>query len=62
MMFFHYLKYFLFHAIGLFSLALLLAGGAYITAGVFVVLAVYLIGDGLLGDDTSTPKLSTPAS
>jgi len=60
MMFFHYLKYFLFHAIGLFSLALLLAGGAYITAGVFVVLAVYLVGDGLLGDDTSTPKFKHP--
>jgi len=60
MMFFHYLKYFLFHAIGLFALALLLAGGSYITGGVLVVLAFYLIGDGLLGDDTSTPKFKHP--
>src|SRR3990167_10569419 len=28
---FHYLKYFLFHAIGLMSLAFILAGGAWVT-------------------------------
>lgn len=57
---FHYLKFFLFHVIGLFSFATLLAGGPYVTAGLLSVLALYIIGDAISGDDTSTPKLKHP--
>ncbi len=56
----HYLKYFAFHGIGLFSAAALLAGGAYTTAGLLGVLAVYILGDALLGDDTSLPAFKRP--
>lgn len=56
----HYAKYFLFHAIGLYSLLSLLAGGAYITAGLVGVLAMYMLGDALSGDDTSTPEFQRP--
>ena len=58
----HYLKYFLFHAIGLLSAAAVLAGGAYITIGLIGVLVIYVLGDALCGDDTSTPSSSSPAS
>ncbi|HET8693707.1 MAG TPA: alkane 1-monooxygenase [Aquabacterium sp.] len=56
----HYLKYFLFHAIGLLAMAAILAGGAYITAGLISVLVIYVIGDAVCGDDTSTPKFEHP--
>lgn len=56
----HYLKYFLFHAIGLFSLAAILGGGAYITFGLVSILVVYIIGDALSGDDTTTPTFKYP--
>ncbi|MFT3859007.1 MAG: alkane 1-monooxygenase [Aquabacterium sp.] len=60
MMLFHYLKYFLFHIIGLFSVVVVMAGGGWITPGILAVLAIYLIGDGIGGDDTSTPKFQHP--
>ncbi|HEX5311007.1 alkane 1-monooxygenase [Aquabacterium sp.] len=56
----HYLKYFLFHVIGLLSAAAVLAGGAYITMGLISVLVIYVVGDALCGDDTSTPKFEYP--
>lgn len=56
----HYLKYFLFHLIGLTALVAILAGGYYITAGFLLLLVVYLVGDGLCGDDTSCPTFSHP--
>ena len=56
----HYLKYFLFHAIGLLSMAAIVAGGGYTTAGLLTVLMVYLIGDAVCGDDTSTPQFKHP--
>lgn len=56
----HYLKYFLFHAIGLYALATILAGGGYITAGLISILLLYIVGDGLSGDDTSTPSFKFP--
>lgn len=56
----HYLKYFLFHAIGLLSMAAIVAGGGYTTAGLLTVLVVYLIGDAVCGDDTSTPQIKHP--
>lgn len=59
-MFFHYLKFFLFHAIGLISGACILLGGAYISIGLAVTLVTYIIGDGVAGDDTSTPEFKNP--
>lgn len=61
MMLLHYLKYFLFHAVGLFSLAALVAGGPWTTAGLVAVLLTYLVGDAVCGDDTSTPRFGHPA-
>jgi Fatty acid desaturase len=60
MMLFHYLKYFLFHAIGMCAVAMLMAGGGWITSGLIAVLGFYLLGDALLGDDTSTPRFAHP--
>ncbi|MES2115538.1 MAG: alkane 1-monooxygenase [Pseudomonadota bacterium] len=56
----HYLKYFLFHVIGLIALAAILAGGGYLTAGLALVLAIYIVGDGVCGDDTSVPAFGHP--
>lgn len=56
----HYLKYFLFHIIGLVALAALLAGGAYITTGLLGILVIYIVGDAIAGDDTSTPTFKYP--
>lgn len=56
----HYLKYFGFHVVGLAAAASILAGGAYTTLGLAAVLALYMIGDALLGDDTSTPRFEHP--
>ncbi|WP_394831569.1 fatty acid desaturase [Pendulispora rubella] len=58
---FHYLKYFLFHAVGLFAVAVLLAGGWLVSAGLAAVLAFYLVGDAVSGDDTSTPTFRHPS-
>jgi NAD(P)H-flavin reductase/ferredoxin len=55
-----YAKYFLFHLVGLFAVTSLLAGGRYTTAGLFTVLAFYIIGDAIAGDDTSTPVYERP--
>lgn len=57
---FHYLKYFLFHAIGLMSLAFILAGGAWVTGGLLTVLVIYMVGDAVCGDDTATPVFRHP--
>jgi ferredoxin/fatty-acid desaturase len=56
-----YLRYFLFHAVGLASAAALLAGGPFVTGGLLAVLVFYLVGDALCGDDTSTPRFAHPA-
>ncbi|MCA9604013.1 MAG: fatty acid desaturase [Myxococcales bacterium] len=56
----HYLKFFSFHLVGLFSAATLLAGGHYVTAGLLGVLALYVLGDALFGDDDSTPRFRYP--
>jgi NAD(P)H-flavin reductase/ferredoxin len=55
-----YLKYFLFHVLGLFSLATLLAGGGWITAGLLTVVVAYVLGDAVAGDDTRTPRFTRP--
>jgi len=56
----HYLKYFLFHAIGLMSVVALVGGGPYVTLGLVTTLIIYMVGDGLSGDDTTTPKFKHP--
>ncbi|WLD57487.1 alkane 1-monooxygenase [Salinispirillum sp. LH 10-3-1] len=60
MMFLHYLKFFLFHLVSLFALVVLLAGGLYITLGLLAIVLFYVIGDGLSGDDLSTPTYQFP--
>lgn len=57
----HYLKFSLFHAVGLFAAAALWAGGPWVTGGLLLVVAFYLVGDALGGDDTSTPRYAHPA-
>jgi NAD(P)H-flavin reductase/ferredoxin len=58
--FLDYLKFFLFHAVGLYSIAALLAGGAWTTVGLLAVVAFYVGGDALFGDDTSAPRFRHP--
>jgi NAD(P)H-flavin reductase len=57
---FDYLKYFTFLAIGALAAVALLAGGVYITAGLLGVLAIFIFGDALLGDDTRSPQYRYP--
>ena len=56
----HYLKYFAFHGIGMLSISAILLGGEVATRGLLTVLALYMVGDALLGDDRSTPKFRYP--
>lgn len=60
-MFFHYLKFFLFHFVGIAVIASIVLGGSYITFGLLGVLIFYVVGDAVLGDDTSTPTYKIPA-
>ncbi|MDQ1242253.1 MAG: hypothetical protein QG550_1504 [Pseudomonadota bacterium] len=56
----HYVKFFGFHAVGLFTVAALLAGGHLIGAGLLAILALYIGGDMISGDDTTTPTYRHP--
>ena len=56
----HYLKYFLFHAIGLLAAGFIMAGQGYVTLGLLTVLVIYMVGDAVAGDDTSTPTFKHP--
>ncbi|MFL1453040.1 alkane 1-monooxygenase [Marinobacter sp. GN3S48] len=60
MMLFHYLKFFFFHGIGLLSFVSLVAGGHWISLGLLAVLVIYIAGDALCGDDTTTPEFRRP--
>ncbi len=55
-----FLKYSLFHGVGLVAAAALVAGGAWISAGLLAIVAFYVVGDALCGDDTSTPEYARP--
>jgi hypothetical protein len=57
---FHYLKFFAFHFIGLLAVGAIFGGGLIATAGLLTVLALYMIGDAVAGDDTSTPEFRYP--
>lgn len=59
--FFQYLKFSLFHIVGLISAISLLAGRDYISWWLFCVIAFYTIGDAILGDDTSVPNYKHPS-
>lgn len=56
----HYLKFFMFHAVGALSAVALLVGGRFVTAGLLAVLALYMVGDAVCGDDSSTPTYRHP--
>ncbi|MDO9234998.1 MAG: alkane 1-monooxygenase [Aquabacterium sp.] len=56
----HYLKYFLFHAMGLLALMTILTGGHQIAIGLVAILVIYMLGDAVFGDDTSTPAFKYP--
>ncbi len=56
----HYLKYFLFHGIGLISVTAILAGGHWMSGGLLLVLLIYVVGDAVCGNDTSTPEFRHP--
>jgi alkane 1-monooxygenase len=56
----HYLKYFLFHAIGALSTVVLLSGGATVTLGLLAILAFYVVGDAVAGNDESSPGFTRP--
>lgn len=58
---FDYLKFFLFHGVGLAAATAILAGGAFTTIGLLSILTLYLLGDGFSGDDKSTPHFGRPA-
>ena len=55
-----YLKYFTFHFVGVLAAAALVIGGAFVTAGLLAVLALYMLGDAYLGEDTATPEYKHP--
>jgi NAD(P)H-flavin reductase/ferredoxin len=58
--FLHYLKYFAFHFIGLLATLAIFGGGMVATVGLLTVLVLYMLGDAVSGDDTSTPKFNYP--
>jgi NAD(P)H-flavin reductase/ferredoxin/fatty-acid desaturase len=56
----HYLKYVSFSAIGVGAAAALFAGGPWLSLGLAVFAAIYIVGDALAGDDLSTPRFAHP--
>jgi len=58
---FHYLKYFLFHIIGLLAAAAMYLGSDWIIYGLIVIFGGYIVLDAILGDDTTTPDYKHPA-
>ena len=55
-----YLRYVLFHAVGLLMAAALVAGGMWITVALVGVVVAYVVGDAVVGDDLSTPQFTRP--
>jgi alkane 1-monooxygenase len=55
---FHYLKFFHYYVIVLFGCVCLLFADYFILIGFAVFASIYIVGDTLLGDDTSTPILT----
>ena len=61
MMFLHYLKYCLFHAVGAVACVALFAGGHWAAWGMGAILFYYVVGDAVLGDDLSIPTFEAPS-
>ncbi|MDF1640082.1 alkane 1-monooxygenase [Thalassolituus oleivorans] len=57
---FHYLKYFLFHLIGIAAASVLFLGEGWVIYGLIGLFSGYIILDAILGDDTSTPNFKHP--
>ncbi len=55
-----YLKFMMFHLMGVIAVVAYLAGGAWIAAGFASLLGFYVLGDMLTGDDTVTPEYRKP--
>jgi len=55
-----YLRYVLFHAVGLLMAVALVAGGVWITAALVGVVVLYVVGDAVVGDDLSSPHFTRP--
>jgi hypothetical protein len=55
-----YLRYLLFHAVGLAMAAALVAGGGWITLALVGLVALMVVGDAWVGDDLSTPRCTQP--
>lgn len=55
-----YLKYVLFHAVGLMAVVGILAGGGWASVGLGVFTVFYLVGDAVCGDDVRTPHFRHP--
>ncbi|MCF6777538.1 fatty acid desaturase [Thiotrichales bacterium 19X7-9] len=60
-MIFHYLKYTIFHLVGLYALASILAGGMYTVFALIFIIIFYTVGDEYSGNDTSTPQFKYPS-
>lgn len=56
----HYLKFTLIHVVGTISLTAASLGGRYVTMALIGVSSFYVIGDAVLGNDKSDPKLAHP--
>ncbi|MDF1762833.1 MAG: alkane 1-monooxygenase [Oleibacter sp.] len=57
---FQYLKYFIFHVIGLMAAASMYLGSDAIVYGLAVIFGGYIFLDAILGDDTTTPTYKHP--
>jgi alkane 1-monooxygenase len=55
-----YLRHLLFHAVGVVMAVALVAGGGWITTALLGLVAFFVIGDALVGDDLSTPHCTHP--
>ena len=56
----HYLKFFLFHGIGLLAALFLTLGGDWMTFGFLGIFFGYVLLDAVLGDDISIPNYKLP--
>ena len=57
---FHYLKFFIFHGIGLLAALYLTLGGDWLTYGFLSIFIGYVVLDALLGDDITEPHYQLP--
>lgn len=57
---FDYLKFLLFYAVAAVAIAAIFAGGMWMPLALASLIGYYVIGDAILGDDTSTPKYRFP--